>query len=173
MNLKIGLDIDGVLSDFIGGFYKWFGEKMPVIKTWENEFVNERFYIITHEKEFWMSLEPAISPAEINFPVYCYITARPIDSHITFKWLVDNGFPPAPVFGVGSNGSKHDTKVEIVKTLNLDYFVDDKRQHYEQINEETNCVCFLYETTWTEWEEDCFKLKHLRDLGTFVKLIYK
>jgi len=151
--IKIGLDLDGCIVDFTGGFFKWFDEPLPKITQWEVDFINENFEHIANDKDFWLSLDPLIDPKELEgIPVYCYITARPVDPHISFKWLEMHGFPLAPVFGVGSDGAKHDTKTEIIRELGINYFVDDKRQHFDEINSCTDCTCFLMNTPWTEWE---------------------
>lgn len=165
MQIKIGLDIDGVLADFIRGFYKYFNKPMPPITQWEDTFVNNNFEKIAHDKDFWLNLPRAIEPEQLEgISVYCYITARPVDPHVSFKWLQDNGFPFAPVFGVGSNGAHHDPKTEIIKLLELNYFVDDKLQHFQQINEETDCTCFLWNTPWTSWETAEPKLFNMQQL---------
>jgi len=166
---KIGLDLDGTIVAFIEGFYKWFGEPMPEIKTWENEFVYKHFKEIAHDKRFWLGLEPLIDPRELDdIPIYCYITARPVDSHISFKWLEMNGFPLAPVFGVGSDGGIHDTKTDIINELGINFFVDDKKQHFDEINTFTNCTCFLIERSWTSWEVAEPKLYNFQELKQYI-----
>lgn len=168
-SIKIGYDLDGCIVDFVGGFFKWFNEPMPEILTWEQPFVNAHFKEIAHNKKFWLSLAPLIDPSELDgLPVYCYITARPVDPHISFKWLEMYGFPPAPVFGVGSNGAIHDTKTEIIKELGINYFIDDKRQHFDEINWHTTCTCFLMNRSWTEWEVAEPKINNYQELKELI-----
>jgi len=171
--MKIGFDLDGVIVDFVGGFYKWFNEPMPLITEWENDFVNANFKEIAHNKEFWLGLEPLIDPSELDrIKPFCYVTARPVDPHISFKWLMEHNFPLAPVFGVGSNGAIHDTKTEIVKLLELNYFVDDKWQHFEEINQLCEkTTCFLMGTTWTEQHKSSIGNLYLDSIGDLPNLI--
>lgn len=167
--VKIGYDLDGCIVAFIQGFYKWFNKPIPPITTWENDFVNAHFKEIAHNKEFWLGLEPLIHPLELDgVEPYCYITARPVDPHISFKWLEMNGFPLAPVFGVGADGAKHDTKTEIIKELGINIFVDDKKQHFDEINSMTDCTCFLMNTTWTKWENAEPKLYNFQELKKYL-----
>lgn len=145
---------------------------MPEITEWENQFVNDNFHKIAHDKDFWLGLQPLIKPENINFPVYCYVTARPVDPHVSFKWLMNHGFPFAPVFGVGSNGAIHDPKVDIVKLLELDVFVDDKWQHFEEINEQCEkTTCFLMGTSWTKQHKDQVGNLYINKLSEIPELI--
>lgn len=167
--IKIGYDLDGCIVDFVGGFFKWFNEPMPEILTWEQPFVNAHFREIAHNKDFWLGLEPLISPSELKgIEPYCYITARPVDPHISFKWLEMHGFPTAPVFGVGSDGAQHDTKTEIVKELGINWFVDDKMQHFQEINEQTDCTCLLMNRSWTQHENTELKIYNFQDLKFYL-----
>lgn len=149
---KIGLDIDGVLCNFIEGFYKFFNEPFTQPQRWEDDLVNRNFKKIANDKWFWLDLKPLVDPKIIKFPIECYITARPIASYISYKWLIDNGFPKAPVFTTGNDAERHNPKTEVISALNLDIFVDDKPQHFYEINKHTNTRCFLMDASWNKSE---------------------
>jgi uncharacterized HAD superfamily protein len=140
---KIGLDIDGVVCNFLEGFYKWFGKEYIPLDSWEDPFIEAHFHQIKDDKYFWLSLQPQINPSIINFPIYCYITARPTKIEYSFKWLENKGFPTAPVFSSGIDGAIHNPKVDLINFLGIEVFVDDKPQHYSEINQYTNAKCFL------------------------------
>lgn len=164
---KIGLDIDEVLCDFLKGFYRWFNEPFVEKDEWNDPFVRNNFRQIINDKYFWLDLKPKIDPSVINFPIHCYITARPIPSYISFAWLTKNGFPPAPVFSTGKESQIHNSKVEVIDTVGVEIFVDDKPQHYTEINAHSNAKCFLmnhYTNQNVEAGEDrLFSLADLKD----------
>jgi uncharacterized HAD superfamily protein len=167
---KTGLDIDGVICHFVKGFYEWFNTPYIEPKAWEDPFIFERFHQIIGEKYFWLELEPLINPFTIKFPVECYITARPIPSYISYLWLINNGFPSRPVFSTGKDSQRHNPKVEVIQDLNLDIFVDDKPQHFFEINKYCpNTTCYLMDAPWNQ-DVDAgeLRLKSLAELNNIV-----
>lgn len=144
---KIGLDIDGVLSHFTLGFFNWFNEPFKAPIKWEDEFIVNNFKKIVDVKEFWSNLPVLTPPDKISFEVSCYVTSRPISSHISYKWLLDNGFPNRPVFTVGIKQSK----IEVINDLGITHFVDDHSVNMIDINKNTDCTCFLYQQPHNEW----------------------
>lgn len=167
--MKIGLDIDGVLCNFIEGFYKHFNEPFVVPTQWDVDFVYDNWSKVVDDEAFWMSLEPLIEPKEINFDIYCYVTARPIPTCITYLWLIKNGFPKAPVFSTGLYSDKH-CKIATIKRLELDYFVDDKWQNFLDINNNTKTTCFLQSHTHNIQEEDGgFRINSLTKLNEAIE----
>lgn len=141
---KIGLDVDGLLAHFTKGFYEWFNQPFVPPTQWADPFISQNFKKIVNMPAFWMGLEILNFPDKIDFDVYCYITARPVASHITYRWLINNGFSDRPVFTVGSNGEQHNTKTEVINLLGITHFIDDHEEHVVDINKNTDCTCFLY-----------------------------
>jgi len=141
---KVGLDVDSVCAFFTKGFYDWFNQPFIAPNKWEDEFIITNFKKIVDVPAFWLSLEVLSDPKDIDFDVFCYVTARPIASHITYKWLIDNGFPDRPVFTVGSSGDKHNTKTDVINTLGITHFCDDHIVHVLDINKNTDCTCFCF-----------------------------
>lgn len=135
---KIGLDIDEVLADFIGGFYTRFknpSKSKP--KFWNDPFIGEHFDEIKDDYEFWLNLPVLNSPEKLSFEPTCYITSRSIPSEISREWLLKNGFPDVPVYTVGIDGSK----LDIAKKAGIDYFVDDRYKNFVEL---TNAGIFTY-----------------------------
>lgn len=127
--LRIGLDIDGVLACFSCGVLKRarqmgleqdFPESCEEVDPWD---MSHRFSEVMkdawRDDEFWLGL-PALT-TYIPFTPYVYITSRQISSITTMQWLDKYGFPHAPVITV----SNPKQKLEHIKNLKLDIFVDD------------------------------------------------
>lgn len=127
---KIGLDIDEVLADFVGGMMNRF----PSIKSrpvyWNDHELSERFKEVIMEEEFWRNLSPLTDPLGLPFEPHCYITSRRIDGAVTEDWLSKHGFPKAPVYTVGNDLSK----VEAAKESGIDIYVDDRYENYLELN---------------------------------------
>lgn len=159
---KIGLDIDDVICVWAKAWAKKFNLEVP--KTWFfDKQINERFEQLRESNqldEFYLNLEPNISPDDIPFEPHCYVTSRPVDSEITIKWLEKHGFPLRPVYTVGLGQSK----VEVIKAAGCNWFVDDRYENYEEINRNGIC-CFLFDAPHNARYNVGFKrIKSLKDL---------
>lgn len=141
--MKIGLDIDGVICNFLKGFYNWYNMKPEKVKTWSTKFIDDNLPSLFENEDFWLSLPTCEIPENINFGVYCYVTARANPVSFTEKWIELNGFPKAKVYSIGKKNETHTNKTEIIKSLDLDLFVDDKYQNFVEINNDTKCKCLL------------------------------
>lgn len=141
MNKLIGLDIDGVLCSFscgvlrrakLLGYENEFPKTREDIKEWN---VAPRFAEVMKDAwtdpEFWLELPP-LRDGNLPFMPECYITSRPIDTEITERWLHKHGFPKKPVITV----SRPEQKIEHIKDLKLDIFVDDLFSTVRQLREE-------------------------------------
>lgn len=126
---KIGLDIDGVLADFIGHLMKVTGNEGYVPYHWNDPLVVREFNKIKGNEDFWASIPPLLKREDIPFEPFCYITARSIDPDITQEWLNHHGFPLATLHCVPYGASK----VEIAKESGLDIFVDDSYSNYLEL----------------------------------------
>lgn len=166
--MKIALDIDGVLAHFTKGFYKWFNEPFVAPAKWEDEFIGANFKKIADVPQFWLSLPVLSSPTDIDFELECYVTARPCSSHISYKWLVEHGFPNRPVFTVGSNGASHNTKTDVIKDLGITHMVDDHLYHVVDINKNTDCTCFIYTQPHNAWANMEPRIDSLTELKNWL-----
>lgn len=139
---RIGLDIDDVICDFIGGFMIEFGLDEPKNWNWSYK-MKECFESLSNNQRkletFYLSLKPKINPQDIPFEPVCYITSRNVPQWITEKWIELNGFPCVPIYTVGHNVSK----VEIAEKENLDIFVDDRFENFSELNNAGICTFLM------------------------------
>lgn len=158
-DLKIGLDIDEVICDWIGD---WTEGDKPTSWWFDREILKkfEEMKFCGKLDDFYLSLQPLIKPTDIPFEPHCYITSRPVDTKVTEQWLAKHGFPARPVYTVGVDGSK----VDIAKKQKLDIFVDDAFHNFKQLNESGIC-CFLMDAPHNQRYNVGFKrIKHLKEI---------
>lgn len=137
---KIGLDIDEVICDWVGGWIEKRGIKERPHSWLFDRHIASEFDKMEQEgslHDFMLSMKPLVDPKEIPFEPHCYITARRIPNEISQKWIDDNKFPTAPVYTVPPNTSK----VDIAKQAGVDIFIDD---NYKNFVELTNAGIFTY-----------------------------
>lgn len=133
-NKIIGLDIDGVLADFSGSFIEL--AKKEGIKTnanfnqshWNFPYeYNKLWEKIKNDKSFWLNIKPLVS--DLTFEPNFYVTSRTIPTEWTEEWLSINNFPCVPVYS--TNGG---SKVEILKELKCNTFLDDCFDNFKELN---------------------------------------
>lgn len=157
---RIGLDIDGVLADFVGHLMETSGNEGHIPEHWNDPIIRREFEKVKKDASFWSSIPPLISKEEVPFEVHCYITARSIDVEVTKQWLEKNEFPTAPVYSIGVGESK----VEIAKKAGMDIFVDDSWNNFVELNRAGICT-FLYDATYNEKYDVGYKrIKSLKEL---------
>ena len=89
MKLQIALDIDDVLADFLGEYFK--RHRKP-----KNDFeITHNVRKMRTDKEFWENL-PVIN--RLDFEPHIYCTKRINSKVYTKNWLRKNGFPNKPVY---------------------------------------------------------------------------
>lgn len=157
----IGLDIDGVICNFVEGFYKHFNRDINLrSRNYNDPFIVDNFDKIKHDDNFWSKLRPLINPNEMPFVPNYYITARPIYTFITEEWLVRNNFKYAPVITVGHNKSK----VKACQDVGVTLFVDNYIKHYEELNE-AKIKCYLYTDYCNEFESVMYRVNSLKEFA--------
>jgi hypothetical protein len=159
---KIGLDVDEVLCDWVGGWCMKFGGERPSSWNFDRK-IKERFMKMeeNHELEYFMlGLERKIDPNEIPFEPHCYVTSRCVPTELTERWLDRNGFPTRPVYTVGMGSSK----VDILKEAGVDIFVDDSFKNYEELNNAGICTFLLDAKHNRRYNVGSRRLYHLKDL---------
>lgn len=161
---KIGLDIDGVLADFITAWSNKYPDVNKEPNSWFfDRNIVERFESMRENNElddFYLNIQPLISPEDLKFDPHCYITSRPVDNEITVKWLDNFGFPRKPVHTVNIRSSKS----EIAKENNVDIFIDDSYDNFVDLN---NNGVFTY--LYTASHNKKFDVGHMR-LNSFNDL---
>ena len=137
---RIGLDIDDVLADWVGPWCKLHGrEDRPTAWNFDRD-IKDKFDTLKSDdklEDFYAGLPVKSKPEDMSFEPVVYVTARPVSSEITQKWLDDHGFPVAPVETVGLGGSK----LDVLKKYNVDTYVDDSYANFVQLN---NAGIFTY-----------------------------
>jgi 5'(3')-deoxyribonucleotidase len=136
---KIGLDIDEVLCDFVGGWHKYWGTTPEPLFWYYDYSMNQKFKEMREKgdlNDFYLSLEPKIDPASIPFEPCCYVTSRPIPTEVTMEWLSKHGFPQVPVYTVGLGESK----AALLKDVGVDIFVDDRFENFVELNKAGICT---------------------------------
>lgn len=161
---KIGLDIDGVLADFVSS---WCDENPDIItkpNSWYlDRKINERFKKMKNDgklNEFYLNIKPLINPKELPFTPHCYITSRPVDNNITEKWLDKYDFPARPVKTVDVRTSK----VNIAKEMNVEIFIDDSFENFVDLNN-NDVFTYLYTAPWNEkYDVGHMRINSLKDI---------
>ena len=158
--LKIGLDIDGVLADFVGHLMQVSGNEDHIPVHWNDPIVRKEFEVWKNDSEFWATIPPLLTRHDIPFEPHCYITARSIDREITQKWLNDNLFPLAPLYCVGNGESK----IEVAKKSGIDVMVDDSFSNFQELTN-AGIFCYLYNAPYNEkYDVGHKRIKSLKEL---------
>lgn len=160
--LKIGLDIDEVLADFLGSWTKEWGLNYP--NSWFFDYnILERFETLRVNNKldsFYLNLKPLIDPKSIPFEPHAYVTSRPVTCDVTKLWLENNGFPSRPVITVPVGSSK----VDVIKSSGIDIFIDDRYDNFEELNRNGIC-CYLFDAPHNQRYDVGFKrIKSLQEL---------
>ena len=160
--LKIGLDIDEVICDWVTEWAKYWN--MPTPTCWFFDYnIRDRFDKMKAEgtlDEFYMNLQPKCNPTDIHFEPHCYITSRPVDTKITQSWLKKHGFPLRPVITVGLGESK----IEAIKKAGVEVFIDDRYDNFEELNRNGIC-CFLFDAPHNRrYDVGAKRIKSLKEL---------
>lgn len=156
---SVGLDIDDVLSDLVGKWQRNFNCPTPI--WWDDHnFRAERFEDLG--KDFWMSLPRKVNPANLAFEPVGYVTSRSIPLEWTREWLFNNGFPDVPLISVGHGVSK----VEAVREIGCDVFVDDRFDNFLELNKAGLC-CYLMDMPHNERHKVGYK--RIMDLEDFQR----
>lgn len=137
---KIGLDIDEVLCDWIGGWCKYRGIERPTAWYFDRGLLSE-FEEMKNKgvlDSFYLDLAPLISPLDLHFEPHCYITSRPVSTEITEEWLRIHGFPARPVFTT----TPERTKLVIAQEQGVEIFVDDSFSNFYELNK-GGVMCYL------------------------------
>lgn len=120
--IRIGLDIDDVLADFMGTYLSKFGTPKS-----DYEITKNVANVLIKDREFWINL-PVIN--YINFIPELYCTKRVNLKSWTKKWLFDNDFPNRPVYQVFYQGGN---KADFIKGR-VDVFIDDSVSNFIKMN---------------------------------------
>lgn len=126
--LRIGLDIDEVIADFIGHYDKRFNiTSNPGYWNYSYK-MSDNLNELISDKEFWLSI-PKLRDVPFEPALYC--TSRSIPIEWTLEWLEKNGFPCKPVISIPFGESK----LKHLQEANIQMFVDDKVDTFKELND--------------------------------------
>lgn len=120
--MRIGLDIDDVLADFMGTYLNRFGNPKCDFEITKNV---QR--VLIKDKQFWLNL-PVIN--NIDFIPELYCTKRVNPKNWTRQWLLDNGFPNKNIYQVICQVRN---KADYIKGK-VDVFIDDSLSNFIKMN---------------------------------------
>lgn len=158
--VKIGLDIDEVIADWVKHWTKHHEQVTPEFWNFDKD-IGEKFKKLQDDKNFWMSIPPKIDPKSLPFEPHCYITSRSIPTEWTEEWIQNNGFPTVPVYSVGLDESK----VDVAKKSGIDIFVDDRYENFVELNNAGICT-FLMDAPHNQRYKVGFK--RINDLNQLI-----
>lgn len=158
-SLKIGLDVDEVLADFLTSYAE---------QTNSPEFVNAKSFNFSYSinktlaelpEEFWLNIKPKIKASELNFLPTCYITKRNFDKSVTEKWLEKNEFPCMPVYHVTEA-----SKFTACKTAGIDFYLDDHIANFQDLNSKGIKTFLMNASHNATYDVGDMRIYHIRDL---------
>lgn len=133
--MNIFLDIDDVIFDWHRDYAKRFNCKVP--KRWSNaQLMKDRLKILSTEKEFWLNLTVKNRP---NFIPAGFVSARGISKSWTKESLKKFDIPGRSVVHQVQWG---ESKVDLLKQLNSDIFIDDKYATFKECHK-NGVFCLL------------------------------
>ena len=133
--MNVYLDIDDVIFDWHRDYAKRFNCKVP--KRWsKSKVMSDRLKILSTEKDFWLNLTVKNRP---NFIPKGFVSARGISKDWTVESLRKNQIP-----GRSNVHQVHwgQSKVELLKSLNCDLFIDDKYETFKECHK-NGIFCLL------------------------------
>jgi len=133
--LNIILDIDDVVADWVPAFCKRYNCSLPT--TWVNPNVTmERLNELKKDKAFWINLPVKHYP---NFKPKGFLSARSVPKKWAHEFMKLNNIP-------GRNNINlvpwNVSKVDKLKLLNTDIFIDDKVETFEDCHK-AGIFCLL------------------------------
>jgi uncharacterized HAD superfamily protein len=142
-SFKIGLDIDGVLANFIKAWYLKYPDINPNPTSYHIDDKFEERFVEMHLNntlnDFFLNIPPLQKSDDIPFEPHCYITSRDVPSEVSKQWLLNHGFPDKPVHSIGRECSK----IDVAKKSGIDVFVDDYIKNYQELNN-AGITTYLY-----------------------------
>ena len=125
--LRIGLDIDDVLGDFMG-WYKLRFECDKYPHRLKDSIITRNVQnILRKEKSFWVGM-PVINKPDFEPVLYC--TKRVNPKSWTKLWLKVNGFPDKPIYQLVTQDSNKAERI----FGKVDVFIDDSERNVRQMN---------------------------------------
>jgi len=165
------LDIDGVICDFLGGFYD-LAKDMDVAKQHHGK-KNHNYWNFPFDAtevwkqvddDFWLNLPALVDGQHLPVEPYAYLTHRMCSTEVTERWLEDNHFPHADVYTVSN--SKVDAAKEIISgTTRPVTFIDDRYKNFAELRD-AGLHCLLYSRPYNEkYDVGPYRIHDLHELN--------
>ena len=122
MKLRIGLDLDDTLNEFMNPYLKRFGYPKS-----DGEITKNVQQVLIKDREWWINLP---IKNKINFIPELYCTKRVCSKDYSKTWLKNNGYPNKPVYQVLYQRAN---KAQYIKGR-VDIFIDDSVSNFIQMN---------------------------------------
>ena len=155
--IRIGLDMDEVLDDFMGAYIKRYGITPSNV-------ITKNVRKLSKDKDFWMNLTKL---RNIDFIPELYCSKRIIPKSWSKEWLKNNGFPIRPFYQLYC---QHDNKARLIKGR-VDVFVDDSISNFKGLNK-AGVPCLLMDCPYNQGYETPLRLFSLTR-GEIENLYYK
>lgn len=136
--IRIGLDIDDVLSDFYGAYCRYFDTDNNPKMLIDNNITRNVHRVLRKDRDFWLNLEIKQLP---NFVPELFCTKRINNKAWTKKWLQINDLPNRPVYQMFNQSGN---KARMIKGR-VDVFVDDSISNMIMMNL-SGVPCLLMDT---------------------------
>ena len=146
--LRIGLDVDDTLVDFMGSYIKTFGAYKS-----DSE-ITRNVYKLKNNKLFWESL-PKIN--DIDFEPELYCTKRINSKVYTRNSLKKHNFPIKPIYQVYYQKAN---KANFIKGK-VDVFIDDSISNFEKMND-SGILCLLITAPHNKGYETKLRIDNLK-----------
>jgi uncharacterized HAD superfamily protein len=137
--VRVGIDIDEVLADFLGAYCERFNIPLPSSWIYDRDFP-ERYEEVIEDQNFYRNLKMIVKPEDLPVEPVVYITSRNVRTkQSTLDWLFTiNKYPIAPV--VFTND-----KITACTNYEVEVFIDDKYETFLNINNNSNTFCYLFD----------------------------
>ena len=162
--MLLGLDIDGVVADFLSPFLRFVAKKTgngPIPAETITDFsfkqhpvltekiVEECMVAVSYDPEFWHHLSPLLSPAEwealealsrkaeLVFITHRYARETYDIGQVTSDWLHRQGISKPVVY------CTQESKATLVERLGVKLFVDDRHENCQEVAEKTHATVLM------------------------------